>query len=235
MIAGRRQFLMTALGAAAASVGGGALLRTAVAQESALTETPLREDLSLITGAGSNVLVLRAAGAAALVDSGTPESADELAKLVRGRLGLLTVELLFNTHWHPAHTGGNEALSSGDTEIVAHELTRLWMSTEYYVDWEDTTYTPRRRSGFADADVLRDRSATDRDRDGRRGNRVRPLARGAYRRRHLRLAPNAQRARRRRRRDVRRIPGHRLCDGRLDRRARRRDEEAARPSRTPTR
>ena len=43
MIAGRRQFLMTALGAAAASVGGGALLRTAVAQESALTETPLRE------------------------------------------------------------------------------------------------------------------------------------------------------------------------------------------------
>jgi len=143
VIAGRRRFVMTALGAAAASVGGGGLLRAAVAQESALTETPLRDNLSLITGAGSNVLVLRAAGAAALVDSGTPELADELAKLVRGRLGLLGVELLFNTHWHPAHTGGNEALRSGDTEIVAHELTRLWMSTEYYVDWEDTTYAPR--------------------------------------------------------------------------------------------
>ena len=26
---------------------------------------------------------------------------------------------------------------------MAHELTRLWMSTEYYVDWEDKTYTPR--------------------------------------------------------------------------------------------
>jgi glyoxylase-like metal-dependent hydrolase (beta-lactamase superfamily II) len=30
-----------------------------------------------------------------------------------------------------------------NTTIVAHELTRLWMSTEYYVDWEDRTYAPR--------------------------------------------------------------------------------------------
>jgi glyoxylase-like metal-dependent hydrolase (beta-lactamase superfamily II) len=143
VIAGRRQFLMTVLGAAAASLGGGTLLRTAMAQSSALSETPLRDNLSLITGAGSNVLFLRAAGAAAVVDSGSPERAEELAKLVRGNLGLLSVELLFNTHWHPAHTGGNEALRTGDTEIVAHEITRLWMSTEYYVDWEDKTYLPR--------------------------------------------------------------------------------------------
>jgi cyclase len=158
VIAGRRQFLRTALGAAAASVGGGNLLRaplgsprmgTAMAQSSAeLSETPLRDDLSLITGGGSNVLFLRAAGAAALVDSGPPERAEELAKLVRGNLGLLSVELLFNTHWHPAHTGGNEALRSGDTTIVAHEITRLWMSTEHYVDWEDRTYSPRENAAL---------------------------------------------------------------------------------------
>jgi glyoxylase-like metal-dependent hydrolase (beta-lactamase superfamily II) len=128
--------------AAATAVGGG-VLRAAGAQSAALTETPLREDLSLITGGGSNVVVLRAAGSAALVDSGPPAHAEELARLVRGKLGLLSVELLFNTHWHLAHTGGNEALRSGDTEIIAHEVTRLWMSTEYYVDWEDTTYAPR--------------------------------------------------------------------------------------------
>jgi glyoxylase-like metal-dependent hydrolase (beta-lactamase superfamily II) len=141
--ADRRQFLGAALQAAAVSAVGGGVLRSAIAQSGALTETPLRDDMSLIRGAGSNVVVLRVAGAAALVDSGSAEHADELAKLVRGRLGLLPVELLFNTHWHPAHTGGNEALRSGDTTIVAHELTRLWMSTEYYVDWEDTTYAPR--------------------------------------------------------------------------------------------
>ncbi len=143
MSAGRRRFLATAIHAAAASAAGGSLLRAAMAQgRGKLLETPLREDLSLITGAGSNVVVLRAAGSAAVVDSGLPEFSNELAKLVRGDLGLLSVELLFNTHWHPAHTGGNEAMRTGDTEIVAHELTRLWMSTEYYVDWEYKSYSP---------------------------------------------------------------------------------------------
>jgi glyoxylase-like metal-dependent hydrolase (beta-lactamase superfamily II) len=28
-------------------------------------------------------------------------------------------------------------------KIIAHANTRLWMSTEYYVDWEDRTYVPR--------------------------------------------------------------------------------------------
>ena len=144
MSAGRRRFLTTAIRAAAASAAGGSLLRAAMAQgRGELLETPLRDDLGLITGGGSNVVVLRAAGSAAVVDSGLPQFGNELAKLVRGDLGLLSVELLFNTHWHPAHTGGNEAMRTGDTEIVAHELTRLWMSTEYYVDWEDKTYSPR--------------------------------------------------------------------------------------------
>jgi cyclase len=141
----RRQFLATTLGAASASLVGGGWVRGAKAQSSAprLSEIPLRDGAALITGAGSNVVVLRTAGAAAVIDSGSPERAAELARLVRGNSGLLTVELLFNTHWHPAHTGGNEALRTGDTDILAHELTRLWMSTEYYVDWEDRTYTPR--------------------------------------------------------------------------------------------
>jgi cyclase len=142
----RRQFLTRALNATAAAVVGGTVLRGAAAQSptsDAIAEAPLRDDLTLVTGLGSNVVVLRAAGAAAVVDSGPPEHANALAKLVRGNLGLFSVELLFNTHWHPAHTGGNEALRSGDTDILAHELTRLWMSTEYYVDWENKTYTPR--------------------------------------------------------------------------------------------
>jgi cyclase len=140
----RRRFLAATLGTAAASLVAGGWLRRAAAQNAAaLREIDLRDDLSLVTGMGSNCVVLRAAGAAAVVDSGPPEHANELAKLVIGDLGLLSVELLFNTHWHPMHTGGNEALRSGDTDIIAHELTRLWMSTEYYVDWEDKTYAPR--------------------------------------------------------------------------------------------
>jgi len=145
-ISSRRQFLTNALGVTAAAVIAGGVRRGAAAQSAAsdaLGEVTLRDDLTLVTGSSTNVVVLRTAGSAAVVDSGPPSHGAELAKLVGGRMGLLPVELLFNTHWHLAHTGGNEALRSGDTTIIAHELTRLWMSTEYYVDWEDKTYEPR--------------------------------------------------------------------------------------------
>ena len=137
----RRRLLAAAFGAGAAAAVGAVWWRVTNAQPAAttFTETPLREGLSLITGAGSNVIVLRTASGAALVDSGSPEHAAELKRVV----GASPVELLFNTHWHPMHTGGNETVRSADTTIVAHELTRLWMSTEYYVDWEDRTYSPR--------------------------------------------------------------------------------------------
>jgi glyoxylase-like metal-dependent hydrolase (beta-lactamase superfamily II) len=139
----RRLFLTYALGAATASVGG-AWLRSTRAQSAApFRETPLRDGLSLITGGASNVSVLRTATGAVVVDSGPPELAGDLGQRVRDSLGTAPVAALFNTHWHPSHTGGNEAVRSAETQIIAHELTRLWMSTEYYVDWEDKTYSPR--------------------------------------------------------------------------------------------
>src|SRR5512139_3781573 len=105
-ISSRRQFLTNALGVTAAAVVAGGIRRGAAAQSAAasnaLGEVMLRDDLTLVTGASTNVVVLRTAGSAAVVDSGPPSHAAELAKLVLGRMGLLPVELLFNTHWHPA-------------------------------------------------------------------------------------------------------------------------------------
>jgi cyclase len=115
----------------------------AQAPSGALVSTPLRDGLELIGGAGSNVLLLRTADGAALVDSGPAQSAVALKSALDAKLSGTPLSLLFNTHWHPAHTGGNETVRAADTTIVAHELTRLWMSTEYYVDWEDRTYEPR--------------------------------------------------------------------------------------------
>jgi hypothetical protein len=85
----RRQFLAGTLGAAAALAGGG-LLRPSAAQ-SALREIELRDNLKLVTGMGSNAIVLRAAGAAAVFDICSREHSTELAMLVRGDLGLLSV------------------------------------------------------------------------------------------------------------------------------------------------
>lgn len=140
----RRQFLTAAFGAAAALAVGGRWSRTSAQTAGpVLTATPLRDGLELITGAGSNTVLLRTPSGAALVDSGRAEAAATLARTLAEKLGSTPLSLIFNTHWHPDHTGGNETLRAADTAIVAHELTRLWMSTEYYVDWEDRTYSPR--------------------------------------------------------------------------------------------
>ena len=78
-----------------------------------------------------------------MVDSGSPESAPHLQRFVMERFSAAPVQVLFNTHWHLEHTGGNEALTHDDITIVAHENTRLWMSTKFYVEWEDRRYSPR--------------------------------------------------------------------------------------------
>ncbi len=228
-IADRRQFLATAIGAAATSVVGGGLLRAAAAQSTApLTDVPLRDGLSVITGAGSNVVLLRAAAAAALVDSGPPEHAAELAKLVQGKLGGLPVEPLFNTHWHPdAHRRQRNAArcryddrrARAHAPVDEHRVLRRLGRPHVHA---------ARRGGIADENVLRNRSAAALAANRRRANRVRASARGPHRRRRLCAVQAAQRARDGRRRDVRRVSRPRLHDGRLDRRSRRGHEEAAR-------
>jgi glyoxylase-like metal-dependent hydrolase (beta-lactamase superfamily II) len=141
----RRKILKAALGAAAAaSVNGWRGMAPAAAQTGgSVTATSLREGISLIRGAGGNVVLLQDGGTAAMVDSGAPENMRMLAALIDERTGDATVDVLFNTHWHLSHTGGNEHYSEAGATIVAHENTRLWMSTEHYVEWEDRTYPPR--------------------------------------------------------------------------------------------
>lgn len=105
--------------------------------------TPLRGALSVITGAGGNVVVLSGAGTAAMVDTGAAERSEPLAALMTQATSGAPVELVLNTHWHDDHTGGNDRYGAEGARIIAHENTRLWMSTEYYVDWQDRTYAPR--------------------------------------------------------------------------------------------
>lgn len=140
----RRQFLH--------GLGGGCLLlaglgvRAPLRAQSispALTVVPLREGLVQITGAGGNVVVLATSEGCAMVDSGGPEQAPHLSGLLAEHFGR-PVELLFNTHWHPDHTGGNDLFGRAGATICAHENTRLWMTTEFYVDWQDRTYPKRR-------------------------------------------------------------------------------------------
>ena len=127
--------------AVAAVVGGLASPRRGLAQGAV---TPLGERVSLLTTGGTNVLALSTPDGLIVVDSGTPE----LAGLLTGSLKQLSgrgVTTLFNTHWHTENTGANEVLGMSGATIVAHENTRLWMSTPTWIPAEDRYRPPRPR------------------------------------------------------------------------------------------
>lgn len=140
----RRRLLQAIGGAGAACLGFGGVVRDAYGQQTErLAKTELGNGLFLVTGAGGNVVVVPGPESLLMVDSGSSERARDIESLVSERFASAPLELLFNTHWHVDHTGGNEILARPDTVIVAHENTRLWMSTKFYVEWEDRHY-PRR-------------------------------------------------------------------------------------------
>ena len=135
--------MLRTIGAGAAIVGlGGARVLCAQDATSALSATTLRDGLIQIGGAGGNVVVLRGADGLLMVDSGAAEHAQQLTAFVAQQFASAPVRVLFNTHWHLEHTGGNDALCRSVT-IVAHENTRLWMSTEFYVDWQNPVRAAR--------------------------------------------------------------------------------------------
>jgi len=127
----RRDFLKSTL--------GGALL---CAVEANAQSTPLGDNLFLITGMGANVVARTGADGVLLVDGGLAEHAADLAKTVAVLPGGKPVRTLFNTHWHPEQTGSNLPLGRAGATIIAHENTRLWMTTDITRPWENRTIQP---------------------------------------------------------------------------------------------
>jgi glyoxylase-like metal-dependent hydrolase (beta-lactamase superfamily II) len=121
----RRHFLM-------AAVGGILFPRLALPQSSNVTK--LTERLSLVN-AGTNVLAFSTSDGMILVDTGTPQSAAALKAALEALAA--PVRTVFNTHYHLENTGSNETFATAGAKIIAHERTRQWMSTDYWVPAED--------------------------------------------------------------------------------------------------
>jgi glyoxylase-like metal-dependent hydrolase (beta-lactamase superfamily II) len=107
-----------------------------------LTSTPLADNLFLIGGAGANVVARTGSEGVVLVDGGSAEHAAALARTLAALPGGGRVRTLFNTHWHPEQTGSNLALRHAGAAILAHENTRLWMTTDVTRPWETRTFPP---------------------------------------------------------------------------------------------
>jgi glyoxylase-like metal-dependent hydrolase (beta-lactamase superfamily II) len=105
--------------------------------------TKIGERITLITGAGNNVLALVGDNGSLLVDAGDAAHAADLVKLTGH------VSTVFNTHYHLESTGGNDAMVAAGAKIVAHLNTKLWMTQEIIRDWEHgKVYPPRAKTAL---------------------------------------------------------------------------------------
>src|SRR5690606_7743790 len=90
----------------------------------------------LLEAGGGTAVALTGPEGIVLVDSGPASEADALLEALKD-LSEQGVKTLINTHWHEDQTGGNEALGRAGAEIIAHEKTRLRLSTDYYLPHEE--------------------------------------------------------------------------------------------------
>jgi len=115
-----------------AAAGGVLYSRLALSQS--VNIRLLTDTLSLIKTepTATNVLALSTRDGTILVDTGEPQSSLELRAAVGS-----SVRTVFNTHYHLENTGSNEAFAQAGAKLIAHERTRQWMSTDYWVPGED--------------------------------------------------------------------------------------------------
>src|ERR1700689_1364153 len=128
----RREFFRTLAGGAAALN----LSRAAFA-EATPSAAKLSDKVTLITGAGNNIVALAGDGGSLLVDCGDAAHAPDVLKLTG------SVRTVINTHWHLESTGGNDAMAKSGAKLVSHVSTQLWMTQEIIHDWEKKVFPPR--------------------------------------------------------------------------------------------
>jgi cyclase len=105
-----------------------------------LTLEPLVGGLSLVRGGAANIVVARSPGGLLLVDGGAEVDARALQKLLERSYPDLPVRAVLNTHWHTAHSGFNATARKLGADVIAHENTKLWLSTVVNSRWEGRVY-----------------------------------------------------------------------------------------------
>jgi glyoxylase-like metal-dependent hydrolase (beta-lactamase superfamily II) len=110
------------------------------AARSRLAVSPLKGRLSLITGGAANIVVASAGNELLLVDGGADADARQLSKLLSDHFPGQKLRAVINTHWHWAQSGFNATARKAGADVLAHENTRLWLSTEVNSRWEGKVY-----------------------------------------------------------------------------------------------
>lgn len=101
-------------------------------QGAPLASMALRDGFHLLQGAGGNVVLWNGNEGALVVDAGTAEQAEPLLGMIE-RIAERAPRFVVNTHWHPDHVGGNATLHAAGALVIAHDRTRLRMSSRQVV------------------------------------------------------------------------------------------------------
>jgi glyoxylase-like metal-dependent hydrolase (beta-lactamase superfamily II) len=141
----RRRFMASAAAGALASACWSPLLQ---AQRNAgrIGAVPLRGNLTLLSGAGANVVAATGPEGVVLVDGGLPEQAAAVGEFIAALTDAPRIETLFNTNWRPEHTGLNANVIASGGRVLAHVNTRLWMANDFTVPWEERVHAPQPKS-----------------------------------------------------------------------------------------
>jgi glyoxylase-like metal-dependent hydrolase (beta-lactamase superfamily II) len=150
----RRNFLGAAAGSVATSLLAPAWPVTVRAQPapgataaSAVRTEELGANLHLVTTGPTNSVARTGQDGLILVDGTTTSAADLLLGALQSLPAGGPVATLFNTHWHPEHTGLNERLGEAGTRIIAQQNTQLWLSTDITYPWDGSHFEPLAPAG----------------------------------------------------------------------------------------
>lgn len=122
----------------AAPVGLIATMR-ASARTTPIRHVRLTDTLYLLQGVGGNMVVHLGPDGKLLVDSSIATAAPLLTHEL-SKLDPQPLRMLINTHWHFDHTDGNAAMHAVGAFIIAHENTRVRLSSPQHMDILDTTF-----------------------------------------------------------------------------------------------
>src|SRR2546422_4910997 len=102
---------------------------------------PLAENLTLLSGPGGNVVVLRGPDGMVVVDTFVAPAWPKFQESLKG-LGPAPVKFVIDTHWHFDHTDNNAPLRAGGAMLVAHENTKLRMTQPHHLAVLELDFAP---------------------------------------------------------------------------------------------
>jgi cyclase len=172
------------------SVAQGPQTRPQAPTQAGFEILPVQGSVSVITGAGANVVVQVGDIGVVVVDTGLSQNSENLLAAIRN-VSPKPIRYIINTHMHPDHTGGNERLAGSGVplsgrgvavvgagagaraEIIAQEQVLTRMSTPSGSEtatpvgfWPTSTYSQAQKTFFTNGEGIQILHAASAHTDG---------------------------------------------------------------------